>query len=241
MRDIERKYRNRLLSFLPPDSLARLERHLTPVSIHQGTTLVREGEPFTEALFLESGVVSYLTQMADGLLVESVSTGREGAVGLQASATTGIALRTAVVQMSGEALAMPLDRLRAAFNEDEAVRKMVMHYTAVALSQVLQRVACNARHGVEARIAWWLLLNKDRIDGGTLEAKHDTLAVMLGVQRSTVTLAARSMQAAGLIRYARGVIELLDLEGLSEVSCECYEKMRLQFNNLLPVRDESPV
>ncbi|MGE0752843.1 MAG: Crp/Fnr family transcriptional regulator [Variibacter sp.] len=227
-------YRNHLLSVLPPDALARLEPHFRRVSIEQGAMLVREGEPFKSGMFLESGVISYVTRMADGALVESLSIGREGAIGLSASTSTGIALRTALVQISGEGLAIGHDALRSAFRENESIRQMMLGYTAAVLSQALQRVVCNARHSVEERLAWWLLINRDRIDGPFIEVKHDTLAAMLGVQRSTITLAARAIQAAGLIRYSRGVIELLDPAGLSGIACECYDKMQAQFDHLIP-------
>lgn len=99
----------------------------------------------------------------------------------------------------------------------------------------MQSVACNARHALEARLARWLLTCCDRIDGRTLEFKHEYLAETLGVQRPTVTLAARSMQAAGLILYSRGKIQILDVGGLREVSCECYDAIRAQIDHLLPL------
>jgi CRP-like cAMP-binding protein len=228
-------YRNRLLSILPPEDLALLSPHFTAVSLDQGEVLIEEGGCFDQVLFVEGGVISFLTVMRDGTAVESVSVGREGAIGLGSSASTGVAMRRAVVQIAGEALAIDAGRMRDAFQASAAVRRMTLHYTAIMLSQVLQSAACNARHTVEARLARWLLTNCDRVEGRQLHFKHEYLAEMLGVQRTSVTLAARAMQQAGLIQYSRGVIVVTDRDGLLEVSCECYGVIRDQMNLLLPI------
>lgn len=228
-------YRNRLLSFLPPADLALLSPHFSRVAFGQGDVLVEEGVRFEKVLFVQTGVISYVTVMRDGAAVESVSIGREGAIGLGSSASTGVAMRRAVVQIAGEALAIDAYRMREAFETSEAVRRMTLHYTAIMLSQVLQGAACNARHTVEARLARWLLTNCDRVEGRELHFKHEYLAEMLGVQRTSVTLAARAMQKAGLIQYSRGVIVVADRDGLLDVSCECYGVIRDQMNQLLPI------
>jgi CRP-like cAMP-binding protein len=233
------KMRNRLLAFLPKKDFVLLEPHLKAVRLTHGHPVIEIGQRFNRVIFIESGAVSYVSRMNDGTEVESLSIGREGAVGLVASVGPGAALRSASVQISGEGLAIGLKEMRAAFESSEAIRDMAMRYTTLQLSQVMQWVACNARHSVEARLARWLLTCVDRIDDGLLEFKHDYLADTLGVTRTSVTLAARSLQSAGLILYSRGKIRLVDIGGLKDASCECYGVFRKHIDYYLPADRKS--
>jgi CRP-like cAMP-binding protein len=233
------KMRNRLLAFLPKEDFVLLKPHLKAVRLVHGEPVAEIGKRFNRVIFIESGAVSYVSRMNDGTEVESLSIGREGAVGLVASVGPGIALRSASVQISGEGLAIGPKEMRAAFERSEAIRDMAMRYTTLQLSQVMQSAACNARHSVEARLARWLLTGVDRIDDGLLEFKHDYLADTLGVTRTSVTLAARSLQSAGLILYSRGKIRLIDIGGLKDASCECYGVLRKYMNYYLPADRKS--
>jgi CRP-like cAMP-binding protein len=228
------KTRNRLLGSLPKKDLAVLEPHFKSISFTQGDVLIDRGQRFTTVIFLESGVVSYVSLVDGGAAVESSSVGRDGVFGLIASVGPGTALRRTVVQISGEGHAIAVGKMHAAFDQSEAIRDMAMRYSTLQLSQAMQWSACNARHSVEARLARWLLTCADRTDGELLEFKHDYLAETLGVTRTSVTLAARSLQSAGLILYSRGKIQLRDIKGLVNASCECYAFFHAEIENFFP-------
>ena len=230
------KTQNRLLAFLPNKDLALLEPHFKRQSFTRGEVLVGMTKQFKNVLFIESGAVSYVSIMEDGAAVESISIGREGALGLIAWAGPGfLPLRRGIVQISGEGLAVSRATLSAAANKSEAIRDMTARYATFLLSHCMQLVACNARHSVEARLARWLLTCAYRIDGQTLEFQHDYLAETLGVVRTTVTLAARSLQSAGLILYSRGRIQIIDIDGLNELACNCHGVFRTELERILPL------
>jgi CRP-like cAMP-binding protein len=230
------KTQNRLLAFLPSKDLALLEPHFKRERFTRGEVLVGTATQFRNVLFIESGAVSYVSIMEDGAAVESISIGREGALGLIAWAGPGfLPLRRGIVQISGEGLAVSLATLSAAARKSEAIRDMAARYATFLLSHCMQLVACNARHSVEARLARWLLTCAHRIDGQILEFQHDYLAETLGVVRTTVTLAARSLQSAGLILYSRGRIQILDIDGLNDLACDCYGVFRSELERILPL------
>ena len=217
------KTQNRLLAFLPSKDLALLEPHFKRKRFTRGEVLIGTATQFKNVLFIESGALSYVSIMEDGAAVESISIGREGAVGLIASAGPDFPpLRRGIVQISGEGLSLPLATMSAAARKSEAIRDMTVRYATFLMSHCMQLVACNARHSVEARLARWLLTCAHRNDGQLLEFQHDYLAETLGVVRTSVTLAARSLQSAGLILYSRGRIQILDIDGLNDLACDCY-------------------
>lgn len=227
---------NRLLAFLPSKDLALLEPHLKRERFTRGDVLVGTARQFKNILFIESGVLSYVSIMEDDAAVESISIGREGAVGLMGWAGPGVLpLRRGVVQVSGEGLAISRATMTAAARDSEAIHDMASRYATFVISHCMQLVACNARHSVEARLARWLLTCADRVDGPFLEFQHDYLAETLGVVRTTVTLAARSLQSAGVILYSRGRIQILDIDGLNDLACDCYGVFRSELERILPV------
>lgn len=232
---------NRLLSCLPSKDLARLEPHFVRERFTRGEALVGTTKQFQNILFIESGVLSYVSIMEDGAAVESISIGREGAVGLIGWAGPRVLpLRRGIVQVSGEGLAVSRAAMTAAARDSEAIRDMTARYTTFVMSHFMQLVACNARHSVEARLARWLLTCADRVDGRMLEFQHDYLAETLGVVRTTVTLAARSLQSAGVILYSRGRIQILDIDGLKDLSCDCYGVFRSELERILPLPRKTP-
>jgi len=236
--------RNRLLAALGPDDLRRLAPHLERVDLARGTVLLEPAAELQHVWWPEDCIVSLVIPTREGGAAEAATIGREGMVGF--IATLGVpprALARDIVQVPGRALRLPLATLREAFAASPPVRQVCLRYVAALLAHVLQSAACNALHTVEARLARWLLLLQDRVDGDPrLPLTQEFLAEMLGVQRTTVTTAARALQRAGLIAYKWGGVTVLDRTGLERVSCECYGVIRDRYERFfrLTVDGSSP-
>jgi CRP-like cAMP-binding protein len=227
---------NRLLAALPPAELAELSRSLHTVDFRRGKVVARTGDPLDQVWFPLDAVVSVTSSLADGGTAETATIGREGVVGLVTVLGNSRALGNQVVQVAGRLAGMDSVAFRAAFDERPDFRRLCLRYNEALFGQVLQSVACNALHPVEARLARWTLMLQDRQgDGATLQLTHEFFAEMLGVHRPTVTVVARTLQTAGLIRYRRGVVEVLDRPGLEQASCECYGIVRELYDRLLPM------
>jgi hypothetical protein len=179
-------------------------------------------------------MVSLVTVMQNGETVETAVFGREGVLGFSGALVTRQSFGRDIVQLPGSASRISLVRLREAFDASPAVRALLLRFTEALLAQTFQTVACNAVHSVEARCCRWILSTRDRMNSDTLPLTHEFLAEMLGVQRSTVSLVARTFQTAGLITQGRGFITITDRAGLEEVACECYGTIRRSFERLLP-------
>jgi CRP-like cAMP-binding protein len=226
--------RNRLLAALEPDDLRRLAPHLERVDLARGAVLL---EPHTELQHVwwpEDCIISLVIPTFEGAAAEAATIGREGMVGfIAALGVPPRALARDMVQVPGRALRLPLATLREAFMASPRLHQVCLCYVAALIAHVLQSVACNALHTVEARLARWLLLFQDRIDGaGALPITQELLAEVLGVQRTTVTAAARSLQQAGLIAYKWGSVTVLDRAGLERASCECYGVIREHYERV---------
>jgi CRP-like cAMP-binding protein len=234
------KDENRLLIAVDPVDRALLKPHLDPVTMLPGDILFEAGAPVEHIYFPQSGVVSLLTPMRDGTFVECGTIGREGAAGLLTGMGAGQALNRAIVQIAGRALRIRTERFREILARSETLQMIRGRYNEALLSQVLQTVACNTLHSVEQRFCRWLLICRDRTGSDLVPLTQEALAEMLGVQRTTVTAAARTLQAKALIRYRRGVIECVDIDGLHGTSCECYDAMRGVFERLLPYTYKDP-
>lgn len=227
--------RNRLLAALPRDDVATLTPHLEPVSLAIGQILAEPGAVLAHVYFPETAILSVINRMADGAAVEVGTVGNEGLVGLAALLEADASESQTLAQIPGTALRLPAAVLVAAVEARPALRRLVHRYTQAYLTQVAQGAACNRLHGIEARCARWLLMTHDRVGGADVfPLTQEFLAIMLGVRRSGVTLAAGALQDAGLIRYRRGGIRVLDRAGLEAAACECYGVVRRQFDRLLP-------
>jgi CRP-like cAMP-binding protein len=225
--------RNRLLAALEPEDLRRLAPHLERVDLARGTVLLEPDAELRHVWWPEDCVVSLVIPTRDGGAAEAATIGREGMVGFFAILGDHRALARNVVQVPGRALRLPFGVLREAFAASPPVRQVCLRYVAALLAHVLQSAACNALHTVEARLARWLLLFQDRVDGTeALPVTQELLAEMLGVQRTTVTTAARALQRAGLIAYRWGSVTVLDRAGLERVSCECYGVIREHYEQV---------
>ena len=156
--------------------------------------------------------------------------GREGAIGSVSGLGPRRSHTRAIVQVSGTAARIPASRFRKAAEASQAIRDIIMRNGELLLIQVQQTAACNALHDVEERLSRWLLQARDRVDGDMIGLTHEFLSQMLGVRRPTVTVVARMLQEAGLIRYHRGQIEIINRRGLEARACECYGALRRQID-----------
>jgi CRP-like cAMP-binding protein len=225
--------RNGLLAALPSEDLARLRPSLQPVELPFDQTLYPADGIVEAVLFPESGMVSLLATLEDGEQVEVGIAGREGLIGLPLVFGDDRSLVEARVQMEGTALRMDAAALRDGMEGSAALRGLLHRYALAFQAQVTMTAACNARHAIEQRLARWLLIAHDRAGADEFAMTHEFMAMMLGVRRPGVSLAAGALQRAGLIRYARGRMEITDRPGLEAASCECYHTARREFARLL--------
>ncbi len=222
---------NRLLAALTPEDFAFLEPHLSLIDLRRGEILY---ETIVHTYFPHDAMVSLVTIMHDGRSVEMATFGREGLFGLVSAFVTRQSFGRYMVQLSGKASRIELGTMHEAMAARPAIQRLVLRFTEALLAQTLQTVACNAVHNVEARCCRWILMSQDRLGQPDLPLTQEFLAEMLGVQRSTVSDVARTIQDKGLIRQGRGVITVTDRPGLEAAACECYEIIRQKFQQLLP-------
>jgi CRP-like cAMP-binding protein len=234
MRNHVQPLRNSLLAALAEEDRERLLPHVETVQLARGV-LVGIGEHVSHAYFPAGSVISLSVTMRDGATAETATIGREGMDGFVVALGDRHALIRSVVQIEGEAARLPVPRLEAAFAASPSIRELFLCYVQALMGQAMQLSACNALHAAEARFCRWLLMLRDRVGSDTLALTHEFLAEMLGVQRPTVSLIARNLQEAGLIRYRRGMVEIVDRAGLEATSCECYRIIRANYDRLLPL------
>jgi CRP-like cAMP-binding protein len=226
--------RNLLLALLPAKDLALLAPHLKDIVLEQGAVLQEQGERIEQVYFPRDGIVSLLAVMRQGDAIETATIGYEGAVGTFAALGSRRAHTRAIVQVRGVASRIAASRFRKVAEQSEAVCRIAVRYGEMLLIQVQQTAACNALHPVEARLSRWLLQARDRLESNKINLTHEFLSQMLGVRRTTVTVVANMLQQAGLIRYHRGQIEIVDWEGLQARACECYEAIRRHVQEITP-------
>jgi CRP-like cAMP-binding protein len=226
---------NSLLEALPAEDYARIAPQLVPVELERGRLLYDPGDTIDLVYFPHDGVISLMTLMESGAAIESTTIGPEGAVGLMAAVAPRQSLSRAIVQTPLRAARIPADRLHEIWERSPALRDLVDRHTEALYGHAIQSVACNALHSVEARFCRWLLTCHDRISSDTVALTQEFLADMLGVQRTTVTAVARSLQDKGIIRYRRGVVDIIDRAGLNALTCECYGVIRGHYQRLLGV------
>jgi CRP-like cAMP-binding protein len=231
---------NRLLAALPPADLGLLAPYLQQVSLDQDAVLVRSGDWDEQVYFPHSGTISFMLDMPNGQTVATSVIGHEGAVGMLSVLGPSRSPTTAVVRVAGIASQICASRFHAAFGQSSAIKHAVQTHTKAVLMQFQHVAACNALHAVETRMARWLLHIHDRIDGNKIPLTQEALSQLLGVQRTTVTLAVRKLRASGAVRSdRRGVVEI-DRPRLEEATCECYEVMRRKFNHIFPLDATKP-
>ena len=224
---------NQLLGALQSASHKRIAPHLERIDLKLGALVCEAGGHLKHAYFPQGSVLSLLTVLENGSAIETANIGREGAFGLFAAMYSRVSFNRCIVQLEGRMVRCPIELLQSEFKNSEHVRNLFVSYSETQLSQVQQTVACNAMHTTEERMCRWLLMMHDRAEGETLAYTHEFLATILGANRKSVTLAAQSMQAAGLISYRRGTMEVLDRKGMENASCECYAIVKERFDAFL--------
>jgi CRP-like cAMP-binding protein len=213
---------NSLLAALPRKSYRRLLPGLAPVDLAFGEVLYDAGEPIRDVYFPSQSLVSLLTLVEGHLALEVGMVGREGMVGIPLALGVEVSPVRALVQGAGPALRMSADRFRKELPRNPALQRELHRYVHAMMAQISQTAGCNRFHVVEARLARWLLMTRDRVRSGRFRMTHDFLSHMLGVRRVGVTEAASALQRRKLIEYSRGNIRILDDRGLEAACCSCY-------------------
>lgn len=223
---------NRLLLSLPPETLARLRPELEIVALQRGQTIDRVDGKIENLHFVNRGLVSLVKTMRDGRSVEIGAVGIEGVTDPSTLFGVETAIVETIVQVPGTAFRIPHESLLRAMTEDPDFRCAMKKYVRFAISEIAQTAACNRLHTLEERCCRWLLIARDSALSDTFPLTHEFLAMMLGVQRAGVSVAAGALQKAELIRYVRGSVTIVDHAGLEEVSCECYASLRAELDLL---------
>ncbi|WP_334267724.1 Crp/Fnr family transcriptional regulator [Edaphobacter sp. HDX4] len=226
------------MSQLPDEEFARIAEALQPVSLTLGTEVSQPNEPIEYIYFPESGLISTDALTRSGESVEVGLVGREGISGLPALFGQPQMGHAVLVQGEGRGYRIRASLLREVFLDGGELRRMIHNFTYLQFIQISQSVLCNRLHDVETRLARWLLMSADRTESDQLHLTQEFLAQMLGVQRSTVTVAAGVLQRSGMIEYSRGKILILNRAMLKEAACECYHIVNEGYEKLLKRDDE---
>jgi CRP-like cAMP-binding protein len=217
---------NSVLAALPRELYRHLLAGLARVTLKFGTVLYEPGDPIRDVYFPNDSVVSLLTLVEGQFAVEVGLVGREGMVGIPLALGIGVSPVRALVQGAGTAMRMNAARFCEELRKSRPLQAELYRYTNTLMAQITQTAACNRFHTVEARLARWLLMTRDRVQSSQIHLTHEFLSHMLGVRRVGVTEAASALQRQKLIEYSRGNIRILDHGGLEAACCSCYELVR---------------
>jgi CRP-like cAMP-binding protein len=225
--------RNRLLAALPDAEWQRWLPQLEWVEMPLGQVMYESGSTLSHVYFPTTAIVSLLYVMENGASAEIAVVGNEGVVGISLFMGGESTPSRAVVQSAGEGFRLPALAIKDEFSRP-AVLHLLLRYTQALITQMAQTAVCNRHHSLDQQLCRWLLLSLDRLHGIELVMTQELIANMLGVRREGVTEGARRLQEAGLIRYARGRITMLNRKGLEKRSCECYAVVKKEYDRLLP-------
>lgn len=234
--------KNRLLSALSSADYKRLAPHLETVHLEMKDLAFDTNQPIEYAYFPLTGIASMQTVMKGGKAVEVATIGNEGMVGLPLFLGVNITPSRAFTQVPGESIRIAASVFQKEVRRQGGLAKMLQIYTQALMVQISQGMACNGIHPIQQRTARWLLMTHDRVAAQRFPLSQEFLGQMLGVRRAGVSEVASKLQKDGLIRYSRGVIEILDRAGLEAASCECYGVIQQEFDRLLgaPQKQGSP-
>ena len=224
---------NQMLATLTQADRDALLPHLKVVELPQELVLFDAGDTVKAIYFPHTGIVSLVVDLTSGDMIEAAMVGRDGVVGGSAALNGDMSLNKAVVQLTGRASIAEVDRVRSIAESSVIFRTALMRHEQFVMAQAQQSAGCNATHAVEARISRWLLRCRDLAGSDDIALTQEFLAEMMGVRRTSVSLVANTLQQAGLIKYRRGHIRILDVEGLQDAACECYETVRAHADRLL--------
>jgi CRP-like cAMP-binding protein len=234
MTSAEDPRKNRLLAALPDAEWVRWKSQLELVAMPFGKVLYEPGSRLTHVYFPTTSIVSLLHVMEDGGSAEIAVVGLEGIVGISLFMGGESTPSRAVVQSAGQAFRLQAHLMLQEFNRAGPVLHLLLRYTQALITQMAQTAACNRHHALDQQLCRWLLLSLDRLPSNELLMTQELIANMLGVRREGVTEAAGRLQKAGVIRYQRGRITVLDRAGLEQRTCECYAVVKLEYDRLLP-------
>ncbi len=229
---LQKNVRNRILAALAAEEFKLIIDKLQRVELTLGETLHRAGEPIENVFFVESGFISALTVLSDGAPLEIGLIGAEGAAGVSVILGATNSYSETMCQTGGGAYRIGVLAFKEVVAHAPHLRDLLLRYAHLFHVQVAQTAACNAHHDLGQRLARWLLAAHDRSGVPELSLTQDLIAVMLGVRRSTVSIAASTLQRAGVIRYQHGHITILDRMGLENAACECYEAVAGEYRSL---------
>ena len=228
--------KNRLLAALPLADLQRWQPQLETVEMPLGKVLYESGRTLSHVYFPTTAIVSLLYVLEDGASAEIAVVGNEGVVGIALFMGGESTPSRAVVQSAGQGLRLNARTVKQEFELAGPVMHLLLRYTQALITQMAQTAVCNRHHSLDEQLCRWLLLSLDRLQGTQLVMTQELIANMLGVRREGVTEAALKLQKAGLIRYARGHITVIDRDGLERRTCECYGVVKKEYDRLLPER-----
>jgi CRP-like cAMP-binding protein len=217
---------NQLLAALPKKDFQGLVRHLEQIPLIFETIIYQPNAPMSDVYFPNSGIVSLLAGVSERTTLEVGLVGNEGMVGLGVFLGVNSSVNRAVVQGAGSAMKMKASSLRKQCKDGGILSQVLQRYAHSVLAQVTQSAVCNQFHSVDARLARWLLMTRDRMANDEFQLTQEFLSHMLGVRREGVSIAAGDLQKRKLIRYSRGTLRILDRPGLEAISCGCYEIIR---------------
>ena len=224
---------NQLLAALPAAEWTRWGPQLEPIELAQGDVLYESGRTMSHVTFPTTAIVALMYVMENGASAEIAVVGNEGIVGISLFMGGESTASRAVVQSAGQGYRLTAASIKEAFTR-APVLHLLLRYTQALITQMAQTAVCNRHHSLDQQLCRWLLLSLDRLTGSELVMTQELIANMLGVRREGVTESATKLQHAGLIRYARGHITVLDRPGLERRSCECYAVVKREYDRLLP-------
>ena len=220
------KERNHILASLPEEAYQRFSSHLEFIDLQHGSVLYEIDQTIDQLYFPFHAMVSLVTEMSDGKIVEVGVVGNDGMLGVCSLMGRPKSYERAIVQIPNGAVRVSAAVIRKEFEKGEALQQTLLRYTTSLMRQVSQTAACNASHTAEERLSRWLLMCHDRVESSKINLTQEFLAEMLGTRRGTVNVAAITLQSAKLIEYNRGHITIIDRDGLEEFTCECYDMLR---------------
>ena len=241
MRTPHSPHLNRLLAALPAEEFERLAPHLELVAMPLGEVLYESGGQLRHVYFPTTSIVSLLYVMQNGASAEIAVIGNEGVVGVSLFMGGETTTSRAIVQSDGHGYRLEGQLLKDEFNRAGFLLRLLLRYTQALITQMAQTAVCNRHHSIEQQLCRWLLLSLDRLSSNTLVMTQELISNMLGVRREGVTEAARRLQTAGLIRYSRGRIEVIDRPRLEQAVCECYGVVKRESDRLLDDAPRLPV
>jgi|ERR1051325_5081608 len=223
---------NKILAALPAKEYDRLAKHLSSVSFTHGDILYKTEQRIRDVYFVGSGVVSLVANMKDGRGVEVGLVGNDGMVGLSVALGDDVSPTDAIVQIADGAVRLSADVLKKEMNREGKLLSLLQLNALIMMKQVSQTAACNGSHTVGERLARWLLMCHDRVQGDEIKLTQEFISQMLGIRRSGVSEAATLLQARNLISYSRGNITIMNRSGVEAFACECYGIVRAEYDRL---------